>query len=209
MTSVPYSSNGPPTAPRLILASGSPQRQSLLREAGYQFEIHPANIDEASIGAGLLPSELAGRLAIVKAQTVGAEYPDDIILAADTVVAFGDQSLSKPADLPDARRMLALLEGTTHIVITGVAAFRKADNILKTTRVLSAVKMRSLSAREIEAYLATNTWQGKAGGYGIQDPDPFVTCTAGCPTNIIGLPMTATAKLLEQFEVYPTPKTGS
>src|SRR5688500_3570851 len=106
--------------PRFILASASPRRQSLLRDAGYEFDIDPPDIDESAFPPGLLPSKVALHLAEVKAKAVAARHPSDVVLAADTVVAFGDQMLGKPDDAAHAKRMLQLLAGTTHIVITGV-----------------------------------------------------------------------------------------
>lgn len=182
--------------PRLILASASPRRQQLLREAGYDFVVRPAHVNEEDYPPGTLPSNLAQLLAVRKANAVAPQFPDDVVLAADTVVAFGDRPLGKPVDAADARRTLELLSGTTHIVITGVAVVRLAANHAAATRVMSAVRMRPLLPDEIASYVATNEWQGKAGGYGIQDQDPFVTRIAGCHTNIVGLPMTETRRLL-------------
>jgi septum formation protein len=187
----------------LILASGSPRRQQLLREAGYVFEVHPANIDEEDYPPGTMPSDLAGRLAVRKANAVAPQFPEGVVLAADTVVALGDRALSKPTDAADARRMLELLSGTTHIVITGVAVVRLAGNYAASARVMSGVRMRPLSPEEVARYVASNDWQGKAGGYGIQDDDPFVTRIAGCHTNIVGLPMAETRRLLAAAGITP------
>ena len=188
---------------RLILASGSPRRRDLLREAGYEIFIAPADIDEDRVPANLLPSELARHLALSKARAVSPRFPDDHVLGADTVVAFGDTAMSKPADEADARRMLTLLSGTTHIVITGVALVCEAMGVEQVRVAMSAVRMRSLSAREIDDYLRTGEWQGKAGAYGIQDRDPFVTNMAGSLTNIVGLPMEATREMLEAAGIRP------
>lgn len=189
--------------PRLILASASPRRQELLREAGYAFVIDPANINEDDTPRGLRPGELAEYLARRKTEAVSARHPDDVVLAADTVVAFAEQVLSKPKDAADARRMLRLLSGSVHSVITGVAVVRDSVSFSRHTRVLSAVHMRPLSDDEIEQYVAGGQWQGKAGGYGIQDPDPFVTRISGCLTNIVGLPMTTTKDFLGEAGVEP------
>ena len=191
------------STPRLILASSSPRRQQLLRDAGYLFVTEPANVDEDDHPRGLRPGDLAEYLARRKAEVVAARFPDDVVLAADTVVAYADVVLSKPADANDARRMLRLLGGTTHSVITGVAVLHASARLSRHTRVLSAVQMRPLTEDEIERYIASNEWQGKAGGYGIQDPDPFVTRTSGCLTNIVGLPMTTTRDLLRDAGIQP------
>jgi septum formation protein len=193
-----------PVPPRLVLASASPRRQELLRGAGYAFDVVPADIDEDEYPPTHSPAELAEYLALAKARAVadrlsrGAsrDANDFVVLAADTVVALNNEPLGKPTDPDDARRMLRLLGGTTHSVITGVAVVRHATGLLLHGRVTSTVNMRHLIGSEVEAYVASNEWQGKAGGYGIQDDDPFVTRIAGCHTNIVGLPMTTTAKLL-------------
>ncbi len=192
-------------APRLVLASASPRRQQLLREAGYAFDIDPADIDEDDHDPTLLPADLAEYLAVRKAQAVAARHPHDVVLGADTVVSFGDQILGTPVDADDARRMLEILGGTTHVIVTGVAVAHVASGFEKSTRVFSAVHMRTMTPDEIEQYVAGGEWRGKAGGYGIQDPDPFVTRTAGGVSNIVGLPMPETQALLEAAGVVPFP----
>jgi septum formation protein len=189
--------------PRLILASASPRRQSLLREAGYTLEIDPAHIDEETYPRHLAPPQIAEYLATAKAQAVAARHPDDVTLGADTVVSLGDLLLGKPLDAADARRMLSLLSGTTHHVATGVALLCPSMQFHHTAVVTSTVRMRLLSASEIGAYVATDQWQGKAGGYGIQDEDPFVTHMAGSLTNIVGLPMETVTELLSAAGIFP------
>jgi septum formation protein len=192
--------------PRFILASASPRRQALLRDAGYVFEVDPPEVDETP-PPGLLPSKVALHLAQVKATAVAARHPDDVVLAADTVVAFGDTMLGKPVDAADARKMLKLLSGTTHIVITGVCVTRVSEPaFFKSTRVMSAVKMRQMTPGEIDRYVESKEWEGKAGGYGIQDKDPFVVRQSGSHTNIVGLPMSAARQLLEEAGIKPTPR---
>lgn len=188
---------------RLILASASPRRQQLLRQAGYDFVVQPADIDENNVDAQLLPVDVAMHLAQAKADALALAHPEDVILAADTVVAFGDRVLGKPLDADHARQMLALLAGTTHTVITAVAVVCRAQGFHRVVRVMSAVRMRALSREEIDRYIATGQWQGKAGGYGIQDPDPFVTRIAGSQSNIVGLPLKATVALLTEAGIKP------
>jgi septum formation protein len=199
-------SESPAAAPRLILASQSPRRQSLLRHAGFEFDVDPANIDEESYPTELLPSDVALLLAKRKAESVSQKHPNDVVLAADTVVALGDSVLGKPKDAADARRMLRLLAGTTHIVITGVAVMHASASFERVKRVMSAVRMRLLNSNEIDRYVETGDWEGKAGGYGIQDHDPFVKRMSGCHTNIVGLPMTTTKVLLAGAGIYPRAK---
>ena len=190
----------------LILASSSPRRQTLLTEAGYTITVHPADIDEEKFPATMLPSEVARHLAQSKAEKVATQFPDAVVLAADTVVAFGDTMLGKAKDAHDARRILSLLSGTTHIVITGVAVIHRAANFARQQKVMSAVHMRFISKQELDRYIESGQWQGKAGAYGIQDPDPFVTRMTGSHSNIVGLPMDATKILLAEAGIHPTSK---
>jgi septum formation protein len=189
---------------QLVLASRSPRRHELLREAGFDFLIDPADVDEDDYSPDLLPADLAIRLARTKSHAIAMKRPSDVVLGADTVVAFGDRVLGKPADEDHARRMLRLLSGTTHIVITGVSVTRRSVVFAQEQRVMSAVQMRQMSHAEIDRYVETGLWRGKAGGYGIQDNDPFVKRLAGCYSNIVGLPMKTTAAILAAAGVVPT-----
>jgi septum formation protein len=187
-----------PVEPRLILASASPRRQALLREAGYEFVVHPADLDEDALTAAKSwePEALAAELALLKAEKVGKDFPTDWVLAADTVVALGSQLLGKATDANDARRILSTLSGTNHKVITGVAVLRWQTGESFKETVTSTVQMHPLTPEQIERYIATNLWRGKAGSYGLQDPHDFLKSTEGCQTNIVGLPITTTKKLL-------------
>ncbi|HEY1685330.1 MAG TPA: Maf family protein [Tepidisphaeraceae bacterium] len=190
-----------PSELKLILASSSPRRQQLLSEAGYTFTIEPANIDE-TVPVDILPSDVALQLAKGKAAVIAERFPDAVVLGADTVVAFGDRVLGKPADAADARNMLSLLAGTTHIVITGVCVIHLNAGFNKSRRMMSAVRMRTLTRTEIDRYVDSNQWRGKAGGYGIQDSDPFVTRLAGSHTNIVGLPMVVVKEMLAEAGIH-------
>jgi septum formation protein len=191
---------------RLILASASPQRKKLLIDAGYELTVYPPNIDETTFAKNVLPADLAQQLSKAKAENVAPTFPDAVVLGADTVVAFGDMILGKPKDAVDAKKMLELLSGTTHIVITGVTVICTDANFYRSARVLSAVRMAMLTAVEIGKYVETGEWQGKAGGYGIQDRDPFVERIRGDHENIIGLPMKKTAPLLAEIGIVPDGK---
>jgi septum formation protein len=191
--------------PRLILASASPRRQSLLREAGFDFLVAPADLDESALSArvNLSPDDLPAYLARAKAEAVAPKFPADVVLAADTIVALDKYILGKPADVEDARRILSLLSGTTHRVITGLAIVCSDPPTCFSETVSSTVRMRALTHADIDSYVATGDWQGKAGAYGIQDADTFVSRTEGCLTNIVGLPITTTTKLLAKAGIYP------
>ncbi len=190
----------------LLLASASPRRQALLREAGYEFALHPADLDEDSFLNKMLPRECARFLAVAKADQVAALHPGDVTLAADTIVAFGDLVLGKPGSAEEARKMIRLLAGTTQVVVTAVAVACPERDLKAAATAMSAVRMKPLTAGEVEAYVASGRWEGKAGGYGIQDEDPIVTCTRGRVDTVIGLPMKETRQLLDRAGVHPVPR---
>jgi septum formation protein len=192
-----------PHAARLILASASPRRQNLLREAGFHFLIHPADIDESAYPADFTASQIAQYLATAKAIAISQKYPGDVTLGSDTIVALGNNLLGKPTDAADARQMLSRLFGTTHQVISGVCVIHPAAQLRQSIVVTSTVHMRTLSPAEVDAYVAGRQWEGKAGGYGIQDQDPFVTRMDGSITNIVGLPMDETIALLATAGISP------
>ena len=192
---------------RLILASASPRRQSLLREAGYRFLVCPADLDEDRLTAEarLSPDDLPSYLARAKARAVSAQFPGDVVLAADTVVALGDQIIGKAAAAADARRILSMLSGTRHRVITGIVVVSDSG-VDSSETVSSAVEMRLLSPGQIDSYISTGQWQGKAGAYGLQDSHSFVEKIEGCATNIVGLPITTAARLLGKAGIHPARK---
>ena len=187
---------------KFILASDSPRRAELLSKSGYVFDIQPPDLDESKVFADS-PGELAQRLAVAKAAKIAERSPEDVVLAADTIVCLGEQVMGKPVDAEDARRMLQLLSGTTQVVITGVCVVRKSDDYQQTSKVMSAVRMNNLTAEQIQHYIESGEWQGKAGGYGIQDNDPFVTRISGSHSNIVGLPMTVASEMLKRAGIMP------
>lgn len=176
---------------RLILASASPRRASLLTEHGYQFEVIVPPVEEpTNLSPDLSPADLAQALSYFKARSVAETHTDSLILAADTIAAKDGQVFGKPTDVDDARRILGEITGTTHDVITGVTLLDYANGERQIDHVVTSVTMRSLTDRELQDYLDSNAWEGKAGAYGIQDHgDRFVTELAGSFTNVVGLPM--------------------
>jgi septum formation protein len=184
----------PDATPRLILASASPRRRALLAQVGIvPAEVRPSDIDE-SPRRGELPRELALRLAREKGAAADLG-PDEIVLAADTIVAAGRRALGKPADAQEARRFLELLSGRRHQVITGVRV-RTAERVWERA-VTTSVRLKRLSEAEIAGYLASGEWQGKAGGYAIQGrAAAFVPWISGSYSNVVGLPLTETCTLL-------------
>jgi len=183
--------------PRLILASGSPRRRELLKQIGLApDEIATTDIDESPLNDEK-PAALARRLAVRKLAAVRSEAPDSYVLAADTVVGVGRRILSKPADELEARRFLQLMSGRRHRVYTAVAALAPAGH--ERVRVVnSVVSFKRLSEAEINWYLASGEWCGKAGGYAIQGrAGRFVRFLSGSYSNVVGLPLFETANLLE------------
>jgi septum formation protein len=182
---------------RLILASASPRRLDLLSQIGIAPDaVVPAAVDETA-RRDELPPDLAGRLALAKAEVVAAAEPDAWVLAADTVVACGRRVLGKAADTAEARRFLDLLSGRRHRVLGGVALIAP-DGRRRQRLVTTAVTFNRLSQAEIEAYVAGDEWQGKAGAYGIQGRAAvFVRRINGSYSNVVGLPLFETAALLE------------
>ena len=185
---------------KLILGSGSPRRKELLAQIGVTADdIRPPDIDETP-KKNELPRPYCARIAHEKAMAVQADS-DDIILCADTTVALGRRILGKPGNAGEAAEFLLALGGRRHRVITSVA-LRRGDALWERT-VVSEVKMKRLSDHELNAYLASNDWQGKAGGYGIQGPaGAFIPWISGSFSAIMGLPVSETASLL-QAAGYP------
>jgi len=194
--------------PKLVLASGSPRRLSLLNQAGVEPDsLEPAEIDETP-ERGELPRTLAVRLArekAVKAQERIRSREDlkgAFIVAADTVVSVGRRIMPKPELLEEAGSCLRLLSGRTHRVYSGVCVVTPNDAV-KTRLVETRVRFKRLSDQDIESYLASGEWRNKAGGYAIQGlAGSFVVKIVGSYTNVVGLPLYESMALLAG-EGYP------
>lgn len=183
-----------------MLASGSPRRADLLRAAGYRFVVRAPEVDESRLKASSAAT-LASLLAREKALDVVRRFPRAAqarVLAADTIVVLGRTVLGKPRDAADARRMLRLLSGRTHRVITGVAIARPGDpGSIRTASAVTRVTFRRLARAEIQRYVASGDPADKAGAYGIQNAAAlFVTEIHGSWTNVVGLPMEIVYRLL-------------
>ncbi|MBY5973061.1 Maf family protein [Ferrimonas balearica] len=179
---------------KLVLGSGSPRRLELLAQLGVvPDDIRPPDIDETPLRAEL-PRPYCQRMAREKAQAVPAAA-DEIVLVADTTVALGRRILGKPADAGEAAAFLYAMSGRRHRVVTALAV-KRGDQLWQRD-VVTAVKMKHLSDDEVNGYLATGDWQGKAGGYGIQGPaGAFVPWLQGSYSAVMGLPLAETATLL-------------
>lgn len=181
--------------PRLILGSGSPRRLELLAQLGLvPDEIRPPDVDETPLKAEL-PRVYCERITAAKLSAMSAG-PDDVVLCADTTVAVGRRILGKPADAGEAAQFLHLLSGRRHRVFTAMGVRRGDRTWFRTCE--TAVKMKPLSDTEINGYLATDDWRGKAGGYAIQGPaGAFVSWIGGSFSGVVGLPLHETANLLQ------------
>lgn len=181
---------------RLVLASASPRRLDLLARIGVTPDaVDPAEIDETP-HAGELPPIHAARMAAAKAEAVAARHPGALVLGADTVVAAGRRILPKTEDEGEARRMLALLSGRRHRVLTAVTLI-DAEGTARHRLSTSIVAFKRLSDAELDAYLASGEWRGKAGGYAIQGrAEALVRFLSGSHSGVVGLPLYETRALL-------------
>jgi septum formation protein len=198
-----------------ILASASPRRRQLLRDAGYSFLVRPSRVEEPDPAGFASPEACAVHTAWLKAADVAASLaaeadegasgegpggrpgPRTVVLAADTVVAAGGRILGKARDRAHADEILRSLMGTRHCVVTGLAVAIPRRGWTLCAHDASWVTMRRLSDADLERYLDSGEWRGKAGAYGIQDEsDPFVSHCEGSFSNVVGLPMECVAELL-------------
>ena len=191
----------PDITQQLVLASASPRRAQLLREAGYRFQVVSPPIPEPhSPRPGVSPAEEAEALSYFKARSVADVLEGGLILAADTIVVHGDKLFGKPGEEAEARCILMGLMGTTHRVITGITLLDAANERRVISHDVAQVTMRQLSPDELDTYLAGGAWRGKAGAYGIQDrDDPFVKSIQGSFSNVVGLPMELLGRMLADW----------
>ncbi len=183
--------------PRIILASASPRRHELLRRMGVPFTILALDTDETVSG---LPQERVRVLAERKAQAVADTLSEGLVIGADTLVALGEESLGKPADDEDARRMLRALSGKTHQVHTGVCLLDAATGRRDVRVASSDITMRDLTDGEIDAYIRTGEPHGKAGAYAIQGlGGKLISGWEGSYDNIVGLPTEMLREMLDEF----------
>jgi septum formation protein len=182
----------------LILASASPRRAELLRNAAIAFSVEPAHVAEQPF-PNEIPLDYAQRLARDKARAVFARHPDSAVLGADTVVVVDEHLLEKPADARDAARMLWLLSGRTHQVITGVCLVASAFE--RTEAEITQVVFSPLSEDEIAYYVRTGEPMDKAGAYAIQGiASRWVERIEGCYFNVVGLPLPRVYRLVRAAE---------
>jgi septum formation protein len=203
--------------PRLVLASRSPRRRELLTEAGYDFEVvAPDEAAECTVGTPAAPAcgssvgretaeELVARLARQKAANVVQKVSRGVVLGCDTVAQCDGQILGKPADEEHARRMLQMLSGREHRVLSGLCLWKAPDGQPVVRVAVTRLRMGRLSAKEIDDYLAGGLWEGKAGGFGYQDRLGWIQVVEGSETNVVGLPMELLAEMLRSLFTPPCP----
>lgn len=188
------------SSPGLVLASASPRRLDLLAQCGISPDrVLPADVDETPLPREN-PMAYACRISRAKAEKISAACPDDYVLAADTVVACGLRILGKAENAVQARAFLSLLSGRRHRVTTSVSLIPPGASAKKAKHftVTSTVKFKRLTKAELDSYLATNDWVGKAGAYGIQGAaGAFISFISGSYTTIVGLPLYETVKALK------------
>ena len=206
------------STPRLILASSSPQRRELLEQAGYCFEVvPPSDSAEPGICSRCGPAELGAESALLKALDVARTILEDelhsaadaqrsavVILSCDTVAECGGEILGKPRDEEHARAMLQRLSGSVHRVYSGVcliATMGSAEPVVRLA--ISELEMDRLSEDQLDEYLASEQWRGKAGAFGYQDRLGWLRLLSGSESNVIGLPMDLVAEMLAPHNISP------
>jgi septum formation protein len=185
---------------KLILASSSPQRKELLSNIGYRVDITVApDINEETMPKEK-PEKLAARLALEKCRKVAVGFPDDIIIAADTVVGKGRREVVKPVNRQQAEEGFKILSGGRHSVSTGVCIKAFGKEITKT--VVTKLKFKRLSQAEINILLESGEWQGRSGGYScLGYAAAYITWLNGSYTNVVGLPLAETHQMLQGLGV--------
>lgn len=188
---------------KLILASASPRRKELLNRLNLEFKVEPSNINEGKYNAEK-PIDLVKLLAVEKAREVGSRYNNAIVIAADTIVVMDEQILGKPENKKEAIKMLKSLSGKEHNVYTGIAFYIKGQGVSKLISDIdkSKVKMRNYSIDEINSYINTGEYKGKAGSYAIQGYGSLlVKEIKGSYFTIMGLPIHKLAEVLPDYDI--------
>jgi septum formation protein len=196
----------------LILASGSPRRRELLQEAGYEFAVVPPKEDvECGVCSESGPARLVAELALRKATAVrqqllaepisGNRDPRSVIVAADTVAECDGLILGKPRDESHARAMLTQLSGRDHRVLTGVCLWPFLGKVNPLIRVaVTKLRMDQLTGEQLDEYLDSGQWEGKAGAFGFQDRLGWVHIVEGSPSNVVGLPLELLMEMLAELD---------
>ena len=181
--------SGERTTP-FILASQSPRRRELLLQAGYEFQVvEPSEFAECGVCSGETPPEFVARLAWQKARDVALRTAEGLILGCDTVAECQGRILGKPADVDDAEDMLRWLSGRVHHVFSGICLWRRPDNATWRDVVRTTLRMARISDADLQQYLDSGLWMGKAGAFGYQDELDWIEIEEGSESNVVGLPL--------------------
>jgi septum formation protein len=187
----------------LILASGSPRRRELLTEAGYEFTVLvPSESAECGVCSRETPPELVARLAYQKARDVAMRVERGMVLGCDTVAECRGQILGKPANAAHARQMLELLRGREHHVYSGVCLWRRPDDKTLVEVAVTRLRMDEFSDPELDDYLESGLWEGKAGAFGYQDRLEWLRIEEGSESNVVGLPVELVQEMLTAFDAW-------
>jgi len=187
---------------RIVLASASPRRRELLEKIGLKFEVEPSNYAE-DLRSGLSPDELARAISLEKARVVASRHKNTVVIAADTFIVFRGKIMGKPGTEAEARKMLMMLRGKSHSVITGFTILDTDENKILTKSVETVVHIKNLTSGEIEAYVKSGEPLDKAGAYAIQGlGSVIVERIEGDYFNVIGLPLSALAEGLKEFGIH-------
>ena len=188
---------------RFVLASSSPRRRELLASIGLEFDVIPSHIPEER-REGEAPEQYVARLSREKARAISDKSESRWIIAADTTVALDDLLLEKPADAEDAKRMLAVIAGKTHVVYTGVTLTRSDPHYIDTHVATTEVRMLPMTTRDIDWYVATREPLDKAGAYAAQGiGGMFIDSVHGSFTNVVGLPLALLFQMLRKAGIDP------
>ena len=186
---------------RIILASASPRRRELLEKIGLKFEVEPSNYAE-DMRSRLSPGELAKSISLEKAKVVASKHKNAIVIAADTFIVFRGKIMGKPGTEAEARKMLMMLRGRSHSVITGFTILDTDRNKVLTKSVETIIHIKNLTPEEIDAYVKSKEPLDKAGAYAIQGlGSVIVERIEGDYFNVMGLPLSALAEGLKEFGV--------
>lgn len=183
----------------LILASASPRRKELMTAAGFDFRVMVADDDaEASVSRELDPSTFVAAAALVKAKNVMQDLRSGIVIGADTIAVLNNQIIGKPKDREHAREILTSLQGTDHEVLTGVAIGNAESQAIISHVESTQLCMTALTSQQLNEYLDSDKWVGKAGAFGYQDGLDWVSIVTGLESNVVGLPVELLSELIEQ-----------
>jgi len=185
----------------LILASQSPRRRELLNAAGYDFRvIIPDESAECGICSGETPPEMVGRLAWQKAKNVALKQKSGLVVGCDTVAECQGQTLGKPHDRNHAFEMLSLLRGREHRVFSGLCVWRRPDDRVRVEVDVTRLIMAPITDQQLNTYLETEAWQGKAGAFGYQDGHDWLQIVEGSESNVVGLPLELLRRMLSSCD---------